>query len=527
MKGIQLDFYTGRNKRHQNQPLWEWVVRAACSTDDPADPRIFEFGASDRELQKAGVPLDMHDIATGLSPATTLAREYLKTQPGNVGVLLIPAAHGGTGFTTAASTLTWIPGAASAPELDLSALAVKQTLEGIAAAKASGRTVELKGVLWHQGENNATLTTSGYNARLDTVIAYFRSQLAVPNLPVVVGQMAPEGIAADPVRLNVDRSHRETPSRVPYTGFAAAMAGGTNTGDIIHFSRTGVEFLGKNYLSGYQQATAAAVVDNGSLNAQMPSIQGSAKVGAILTAVPGGWRPAPVTLAYQWYRSGTAISGAIGAAYTPVAGDLGATITVKVTGSKSGYPTVSKTSAATASIVKGTLAAPTPTIAGTRKVGSTLTAVPGTWGPAPVTLTYKWYRSGTLISDASSATYKLRSGDAGRTITVKVTGSKTAFNTASKTSPATATIAKGTLAAPIPKITGTAALGSTLTAVPGAWGPAPVTLTYRWYRSHVLISDATASTYKVRTGDAGEDHHRQGHRLQDRLLHGHQRVHWH
>ncbi|MEV5053785.1 sialate O-acetylesterase [Arthrobacter sp. LAR12-1-1.1] len=475
----------------------------AGSTDDPADPRIFEFGASDRELQKAGVPLDMHDIATGLSPATTLAREYLKTQPGNVGVLLIPAAHGGTGFTTAASTLTWIPGAASAPELDLSALAVKQTLEGIAAAKASGRTVELKGVLWHQGENNATLTTSGYNARLDTVIAYFRSQLAVPNLPVVVGQMAPEGIAADPVRLNVDRSHRETPSRVPYTGFAAAMAGGTNTGDIIHFSRTGVEFLGKNYLSGYQQATAAAVVDNGSLNAQMPSIQGSAKVGAILTAVPGGWRPAPVTLAYQWYRSGTAISGAIGAAYTPVAGDLGATITVKVTGSKSGYPTVSKTSAATASIVKGTLAAPTPTIAGTRKVGSTLTAVPGTWGPAPVTLTYKWYRSGTLISDASSATYKLRSGDAGRTITVKVTGSKTAFNTASKTSPATATIAKGTLAAPIPKITGTAALGSTLTAVPGAWGPAPVTLTYRWYRSHVLISDATASTYKVRTGDAG------------------------
>ncbi|CAH0157693.1 hypothetical protein SRABI26_00872 [Arthrobacter sp. Bi26] len=475
----------------------------AGSTDDPADPRIFEFGASDRELQKAGVPLDMHDIATGLSPATTLAREYLKTQPGNVGVLLIPAAHGGTGFTTAASTLTWIPGAASAPELDLSALAVKQTLEGIAAAKASGRTVELKGVLWHQGENNATLTTSGYNARLDTVIAYFRSQLAVPNLPVVVGQMAPEGIAADPVRLNVDRSHRETPSRVPYTGFAAAMAGGTNTGDIIHFSRTGVEFLGKNYLSGYQQATAAAVVDNGSLNAQMPSIQGSAKVGAILTAVPGGWRPAPVTLAYQWYRSGTAISGAIGAAYTPVAGDLGATITVKVTGSKSGYPTVSKTSAATASIVKGTLAAPTPTIAGTRKVGSTLTAVPGTWGPAPVTLTYKWYRSGTLISDASSATYKLRSGDAGRTITVKVTGSKTAFNTASKTSPATATIAKGTLATPIPKITGTAALGSTLTAVPGAWGPAPVTLTYRWYRSHVLISDATASTYKVRTGDAG------------------------
>jgi PII-like signaling protein len=31
MKGIQLEFYTGRNKRHHNQPLWEWVLRAACS----------------------------------------------------------------------------------------------------------------------------------------------------------------------------------------------------------------------------------------------------------------------------------------------------------------------------------------------------------------------------------------------------------------------------------------------------------------------------------------------------------------
>ena len=474
----------------------------AGSTDDPADSRIFEYGATGRKLVEAGVPLDMHDTATGLSPATIFAREYLKTQPGNVGVLLIPAAHGGTGFTTSASTLTWTPGAASAPELDLAALAVTQTLEGISAAKASGRTPELKGVLWHQGENNATLTTSGYSARLDGVIAYFRSKLAAPNLPVVVGQMAPEGIAADPVRLNVDRSHRETPSRVPYTGFAAAMAGGTNTGDIIHFSRTGVEFLGKNYLSGYQQASAA-VVDNGSLTAPTPSIQGSAKVGAILTVVPGAWGPAPVTLAYQWYRSGTAISGATGAAYIPVADDWGAKITVKATGSKSGYPTASKTSAGTVSIVKGTLTAPTPTISGTRKVGSTLTAVPGTWGPAPVTLTYKWYRSGTLISDASSATYKVRSGDAGRTISVKVTGSKTAYNTASKTSAATATIAKGTLTAPIPTISGTAALGSTLTAVPGAWGPAPVTLTYRWYRSHVLISDAKASTYKVRTGDRG------------------------
>jgi hypothetical protein len=78
-----------------------------------------------------------------------------------------------------------------------------------------------------------------------------------------------------------------------------------------------------------------------------------------------------------------------------------------------------------------------------------------------VTLTYKWYREGSLISDARAATYKVRSGDAGRTLTVKVTGSKTGYSTASKTSAATTAIAKGTLTAPVPTITGNPVVYST------------------------------------------------------------------
>ena len=41
--------------------------------------------------------------------------------------------------------------------------------------------------------------------------------------------------------------------------------------------------------------------------------------------------------------------------------------------------------------------------------------------------------------------YKLRSGDTGRTISVKVTGSKTGYTPASRTSAGTSPIAKGTL----------------------------------------------------------------------------------
>ena len=400
------------------------------STDDPADPRIFQYGAKDRRFRTATVPLDMHDTASGISPATTFAREYLKTQPGNVGVLIIPAAHGGTGFTSASSSLTWSVGAATSSALDLAELAVRQTQAGMAAARATGRAVHLKGVLWHQGENNSSMTTSAYSAQLDKLIAFFRSRLAAPKLPFVVGQMAREGIEATPGRVNIDRSHRETPARVAYTGFAPSKAGTVNSGDRIHFNRAGVEYLGKTYLSGYR---LAAKITYG----PVPTITGTRKVGATLAAVPGTWSPAPVTLAYRWYRSGTAISDATGSTYKVRSGDAGQSITVKVTGSKTGYSTASKTSAGTSAIAKGTLTAPVPNITGTAAAGSTLTAVPGTWGPAPVTLSYKWYRSHILISDATAATYKVRTGDRGRTIAVKVTGSRTGYTTISKTSAGT------------------------------------------------------------------------------------------
>ncbi|MBO9555991.1 hypothetical protein [Cellulomonas sp.] len=190
---------------------------------------------------------------------------------------------------------------------------------------------------------------------------------------------------------------------------------------------------------GELHLTAQVTVVTGTLTAATPTISGTKVVGSTLTAAPGTWGPAPVTLRYQWYRSGTAISGATASTYTLTTTDMGATLTVKVTGSKSGFTTASKTSAATSAIL-GKLTTATPTISGTRTVGSTLTAKPGTWGPSPVTFTYQWYRSGTAISGATASTYKLVSADRGKTMTVKVTGKKTGYATASVTSAKTAVI---------------------------------------------------------------------------------------
>ena len=310
------------------------------TTDNPQDSRIFQYGAKLRTLRKATIPLDMLDTATGISPATAFAREYLKYQPGNVGVLIIPAAHGATAFTSSVATRTWSVGTASAPKFDLPSLAVTQTRQGIAAAEKAGYTVKLTGILWHQGEGNWWMSTSAYSAKLDQLIAYFRSRLGAPRLPFVVGGLAPEGIAAQPGSANVDKSHKATPARVPYTGFAPSMAGGVNTGDRFHFSRTGVNFLGKMYVVGYAKAARTTY-------GPVPKISGSAKTFSTLTAVPGFWGLAPVSLSYQWYRSHVAIIGATAATYKVRSADVGRTITVKVIGSKSGYTSGSRISAGT------------------------------------------------------------------------------------------------------------------------------------------------------------------------------------
>ena len=65
----------------------------------------------------------------------------------------------------------------------------------------------------------------------------------------------------------------------------------------------------------------------------VPTITGTPKVGVLLTAVPGTW-DAGVTFTYQWTVDGTDVGGATGPTYTPVAGDSGKVVTVKVTGTQ-------------------------------------------------------------------------------------------------------------------------------------------------------------------------------------------------
>jgi hypothetical protein len=227
-----------------------------------------------------------------------------------------------------------------------------------------------------------------------------------------------------------------------------------------------------------------------------PTISGTARVGAVLTAVPGSWSPS-ATLTYSWKRGATVVGTS--STYTPTSADRGSTLTVTVTGSASGYTSVSKVSAATASVGYGVFASsPVPTISGTARVGSVLTAVPGSWSPS-ATFTYAWKRGTTVVG--TSSTYTPTSADRGSALTLTVTGSATEYTSVSKVSSATALVGYGVFAAsPTPTISGTARVGSVLTAVPGSWSPS-ATFTYAWKRGTTVVG--TSSTYTPTSADRG------------------------
>ncbi|PUA82293.1 reprolysin-like metallopeptidase [Nocardioides currus] len=75
-----------------------------------------------------------------------------------------------------------------------------------------------------------------------------------------------------------------------------------------------------------------------------PKIKGAARPGSKLKASVKAWKPGKVKYKFTWLRNGKAIKGAKGKTYRVKGKDRGKKIQVKVTGKRSGFETVSRTS---------------------------------------------------------------------------------------------------------------------------------------------------------------------------------------
>lgn len=172
------------------------------------------------------------------------------------------------------------------------------------------------------------------------------------------------------------------------------------------------------------------------------TVSGSLYAGSRLTAVQGSWDVMGLTLSYQWLRNGTPIPGATWAAYDLTAADIDSKISVQTTAAKASWRSVTTASAETGVIKKTPIVnTGAPAIAGSSKVGGNLYTTGGTWNVKP-SLRYQWYADGKVITGAIRSSYTPSYADAGKSITVKVSASKTGYTGASVVSGKTAPVTK-------------------------------------------------------------------------------------
>lgn len=151
----------------------------------------------------------------------------------------------------------------------------------------------------------------------------------------------------------------------------------------------------------------------------VPTISGSALIGETLKAITGSW-DGGVSFDYRWLADGSAIPGAVSAEYVLRAKDAGQKLTVEVTGRKTGFTSVVKTSADV--VPAWPAGAKLVAISGKAAVGQILRVE---LSPLIETagLTYKWLRNGSEIAGATSSFYEPSDEDAGGKLTVQLISS--------------------------------------------------------------------------------------------------------
>ena len=184
---------------------------------------------------------------------------------------------------------------------------------------------------------------------------------------------------------------------------------------------------------------------------------------------------------------------------TLTAGLVGKRISVRVTGTQQGFVTTTRTSSQTAAVSGYTQDDPANlTITGTMNQGQIIQAEVANWGAS--SFRYVWYRGTRVIPGATSDSYTLTAADINQNIKVSVTGTRSGFNPRTITSRLTGKVLGVFSITPTPTISGSFAVGSTLTARAGSWSPKP-TLSYQWLRNGDPIARATSAAYKLTAAD--------------------------
>lgn len=106
--------------------------------------------------------------------------------------------------------------------------------------KKALKYVVLKGIVWHQGESNAS-TFKSYMPKIIALIKSYRKDFNKKNSPFIVGQLSSDM----PVRNDFNTMILKLPNKLKNTGVISSQ--GTATIDHTHFDSASQILLGKRY----------------------------------------------------------------------------------------------------------------------------------------------------------------------------------------------------------------------------------------------------------------------------------------
>ncbi len=173
---------------------------------------------------------------------------YLDHESEGVQVGIIPCADGGTAIRQ------WLPG---------------QILfdNAVNCAKLAMRTSVLKGIIWHQGEQDCgDNALAGYAEKFIEVMDGFRRELGLPDIPIIVGGLGDflENFEASPnLRANFADFNvllEKIAADYPRCSYVSVKGLGSNP-DNLHFSAAALDELGVRYYNEYKKYDGTEAAD--------------------------------------------------------------------------------------------------------------------------------------------------------------------------------------------------------------------------------------------------------------------------
>jgi len=184
-------------------------------------------------------PIHFDKRSAGVGPGRSFGIAMAEKDP-SVTIGLIPCAVGGSSVTFWKAGKMY-PATNSYPYDD--------TIERVKRAMKDGT---LKGIIWHQGESDATPTGSeNYEGELSELFLRFRAEFKNPDLPILVGQLGQfESRPWDDSWTKIDAAHRSVADAGPSIVFVTSD-GLTCKPDNVHFDSASMRAFGKRYAEAY------------------------------------------------------------------------------------------------------------------------------------------------------------------------------------------------------------------------------------------------------------------------------------